>query len=280
MPLHDPSPLPTLTLTLYPHLRPNPNPNHHGHYNDLKRSPKVSLGQAAIEPARSFVHTFLRSSRLQDPGFPPPVERFVQVRLTVNEMVLYKHLQDVELRARLTAPQDPKAIEELLQQCSYVQELRGGGGAGAGAYGQEGIVERAEEHVQRLVKNKKKELERLQKEVEKLDKSYSYIMSQISTTTENIGLREDARRSKLQSLAGDREEIIDKKRETTLKMETLQRSLDYVYSAEERIRNHQVIDPTVPSTHPRTHPHSSLYQHTLSTHPINTPHQHTLEHTL
>ena len=204
---------------------------------------QVSLGQAAIEPARSFVHTFLRSSRLLDPGFPPPVERFVQVRLTVNEMVLYKHLQDVDLRARLTAPQDPRAIEVLLQQCSYVPELRGGGaggGAGAMPYGEE-IVERAEEHVQRLVKNKKKEWEKLQKDVEKFDKSYSYIMAQITATTENDGLREDARRSKLQSLAGDREEIIDKKRETVLKMEALQRSIDYVVSAEERLRNHQVI---------------------------------------
>ena len=189
--------------------------------------PQVSLGQAAIAPARSFVHTFLRSSRLQDPGFPSPIERFVQVRLTVNEMVLYKHLQDVELRARLTAPQDPRAIEELLRQCSYVQEIKGGGGGGGGGggaggmlYGQ-GNVERAEEHVQRLVKNKTKELERWQKELEKLEKSYNYIMAQISATTENIGLREDARRSKLQTLAGDREEIVDKKRETVLKMENL-----------------------------------------------------------
>jgi len=192
--------------------------------NNLGLLMGVNLGTADISPAKYFIESFLSSTQRTERGYPAPIERYVYLQLTVEEMALYQQQRYENLEA--IRQQDSKAYENILQCCShYGMRLRGVNNK-----------IQADDEIDRQLKTKRAKLEALVERFQNAEKVYDRMLSQERAWNEDQTLREDLRREKYNEAVGRKEEARDKMRELRLKIEALERSLDFFNSTLQKLR--------------------------------------------
>ena len=194
----------------------------------------VTLGTGDVTAAKNFIDTFISSSRRTECSYPTPVEHYIHVKLSLDEMILYKQCKfDHSEQLRVGNIQQLSAYETLLQSCSHfslgVHKRNNNSNSNS-------HVNNAESEMDRLKMRKEQDLKALQDKLDIHSLAYDRYVSQIRILDQDDSMREDDRRNKVVKILGKKEEELDICNTLKEQIKTIKRSLDYFMQTIQDIR--------------------------------------------
>eukprot|EP00981_Chlorochromonas_danica_P012919 scaffold5551_cov159-Ochromonas_danica.AAC.19 len=207
--------------------------------NSLSNLLHVNVGAVDVSCAQHFVMQCFSSSHRLEQSFPAPVERFVFVPLTSEELAIYKQLK-YDLQHALT-PQGPLNEALMLQASHFSLRTRSSRQQQQQQQQQLSLQENADNQLEAIRKQKIEKIEALKAKKADLVNRVDYCNSQLRVLSEDSQLQESARRSRTAEIVGRKEELQDNLNATNLELHGLQSSLEYFEQTLQSLRTGQML---------------------------------------